>query len=230
MLVEPTMGSLVRPGRTLTIPHPNVTLLSVKTIHLRLHERVLKRSMDLVLGSVLLIVASPVLILSVVAVACTGRPVFYSQERVGLHGQVFRIWKLRTMVKGAELLDRETREKPPGFTKSPQDPRVTRVGRILRRWSIDELPQLVNVLKGDMSLVGPRPRLSFEIEAGPMSTRRLKARPGMTGAWQTSGRAHTSFEQAEVLDVEYVDNWSVLGDFSILLRTIRAVVSGEGAY
>lgn len=229
--VEPKVGGLIRPGRTVLIPHPLVTLLSVRTVHLTTHNRVLKRGFDLVVGSLLLAALSPILVVGAIAVLVDGgRPIFFSQLRVGIQGKSFTIRKLRTMKQGAEHLPIEPPDEGITLTKNPRDPRITRVGRFLRRWSIDEIPQLVNVLKGDMSLVGPRPRLASELSDSPITSRRLRARPGLTGVWQTSGRAHIPFDQADLLDVEYVDNWSILGDVVIILRTIRSVLRGDGAY
>lgn len=229
--IEPTAGGLVRPGRSSVIPHPLVTLLSVRTIHLTTHERVLKRGLDLAVGSLLFIVLTPVLLTGATLVLIDGgRPIFFKQLRVGELGKTFSIRKLRTMRPGADEHHPIHFAEGLTFTKDPNDPRITRVGRLLRRWSIDEIPQLVNVLKGDMSLVGPRPRLLSEMTESPVATRRLHARPGLTGVWQTSGRASIPFDQADLLDVEYVDNWSLLGDLVIIIRTIRSVLQRDGAY
>lgn len=118
----------------------------------------------------------------------------------------------------------------PNNRKDPLDPRITQFGRFLRRWSIDEIPQLINVVGGSMSLVGPRPRLIHEISSDPGSGRRLQAKPGLTGPWQTSGRAEIPLDEAESIDLAYVDGWTLLGDVVLLIRTIKAVLSRRGAY
>jgi lipopolysaccharide/colanic/teichoic acid biosynthesis glycosyltransferase len=224
-------AGFLRPGKTILIPHPAMTLLNIKTVHLSAAQRFLKRGFDLVLGSILLLLSLPlILAASVMVVMDGGFPAFYRQERVGRDGRLFAIRKIRTM---ASALDSRQASPVPTLAnrmKDPEDPRRTRMGRILRRWSIDELPQLVNVLGGSMSLVGPRPRLPDEPHNTTHSARRLRARPGLTGLWQVSGRANMSFAQADLLDVEYVDNWSLLGDISILFRTLKVVIRGDGAY
>ena len=163
-----------------------------------------------------------------------GGPLLFRQPRVGRDGRVFTCFKLRTMVCDAEqqrlaLLSEQGHQT--GLFKMVDDPRVTSPGRWLRRFSIDELPQLVNVLRGDMSLVGPRPPLEHEVaQYDDDMTRRLRARPGMTGLWQVSGRSDLSWSEAIRLDLYYVDNWSMMQDLTILFRTMRAVVSSRGAY
>jgi len=161
-------------------------------------------------------------------------PAFFTQERVGLNGRRFHMLKFRSMVIDAEtqlptLLDRTDGNGV--LFKLRSDPRVTRVGAVLRRYSLDELPQLVNVLKGDMSLVGPRPPLATEVERyDEWTRRRLLVRPGITGLWQTQGRSDLSWEDSVRLDLYYVENWSLTGDIIILYRTVRAVARAEGAY
>ena len=151
-------------------------------------------------------------------------PIFYRQERVGKAGRIFQIAKLRTMIPDAERLSGPT-------WAQEDDPRITRVGRVLRRWSIDELPQLFNVLCGQMSLVGPRPPLPEEVEEyTEKHMKRLQTIPGITGVWQISGRSSLGFEEMVKLDLYYVDNWSVWMDFAILLITPLAIVSRKGAY
>jgi lipopolysaccharide/colanic/teichoic acid biosynthesis glycosyltransferase len=169
-----------------------------------------------------------------VAVALDSRGgVFFRQERLGLGGQSFSIWKFRTMHVGAERLTADLaalNETDGGLFKIRRDPRVTRVGSFLRRWSIDELPQLVNVLLGQMSLIGPRPLpVTLEDFAGD-ERRRLLVRPGLTGLWQVSGRSDLSWEESVRLDLYYVENWSLAVDAVILLRTVIAVVRRQGAY
>ena len=161
-------------------------------------------------------------------------PVLFRQTRVGRNGQEFSCLKLRTMTTDAETRLTELQVQV-GFTEglfsSARDPGVTKPGAWLRRLSIDELPQLLNVLRGEMSLIGPRPPLPTEVASYPeMAHRRLRVRPGLTGLWQVSGRSDLSFEEAIRLDLYYVDNWSMLQDLSILAKTAGAVVRSHGAY
>jgi lipopolysaccharide/colanic/teichoic acid biosynthesis glycosyltransferase len=166
--------------------------------------------------------------------ATLGSPVFFVQRRGGLNGHPFPMIKFRTMRPGAEmerdeLLESNEQEGP--VFKMAKDPRVTRLGRILRRTSLDELPQLFNVLAGQMSLAGPRPLPTREAEKLPgAARRRLSMKPGLTCLWQVNGRSTLSFAEWMRLDLEYVDRWSLTLDFAILLRTIPAVISGRGAW
>lgn len=195
-----------------------------------------KRAFDL-LGSLFILAAlSPVFMATAVAVKLSSPgAVFYRQERIGRSGERFGMVKFRSMRRDAdsqlaELLAAEGKSlaELPKLTK---DPRVTRVGSFIRRYSIDELPQLLNVLRGDMSLVGPRPQRDFEVERyDRVATRRLTVKPGMTGLWQVSGRSDLSFDEAINLDVHYVENWSMTADLAILWRTVRAVIATDGAY
>lgn len=196
-----------------------------------------KRLFDIV-GSLALIVAfTPLLIAAALRIRLhDGGPVLFRQARVGLRGETFSCLKFRTMIIDAEERLRELHaqtgyDPTSGLFKMAEDPRVTKPGRWLRRFSIDELPQLFNVLKGDMSLVGPRPPLPLEVAKYDRFThRRLHVRPGMTGLWQVSGRSDLSWEEAIRLDLFYVDNWSMLQDLSILVRTVGAVFASRGAY
>jgi lipopolysaccharide/colanic/teichoic acid biosynthesis glycosyltransferase len=162
-------------------------------------------------------------------------PALFRQERVGRHGRAFTLLKFRTMYQGAHhqrdaLLAHN--EHDGVLFKIRKDPRVTPIGRFLRRYSLDELPQIWNVLTGTMSLIGPRPPLQAEVDAYPddLRRRRLLVKPGMTGLWQVSGRSDLSWEETVRLDLEYVENWSVLLDAAVLWKTLRAVTSGRGAY
>ena len=198
--------------------------------------RVVKRTVDLVGAAALLVALAP--LFAVLAVAVRGDspgPAFFSQVRVGRRGRTFVCWKFRSMVADAEaqkalLLARN--EMSGGVTfKMAHDPRVTRLGRVLRRFSLDELPQLWNVLRGEMSLVGPRPALPSEVaQYGPEERRRLEVKPGLTGLWQVRGRSELAFAEQVQLDVAYVESQSFLGDLRILLATIPAVLLGRGAY
>jgi lipopolysaccharide/colanic/teichoic acid biosynthesis glycosyltransferase len=193
--------------------------------------RGLKSPVERILAAAALLVLAPVLLLCALAVFFDGRgPVLYRQVRVGRHGRPFRILKFRTM-----CVDADRRVLPPVGSsvlfKLRRDPRVTRVGRLLRRYSLDELPQLWNVLSGHMSLVGPRPALSTEVERYPSQMhRRLDVRPGMTGLWQVSGRSDLPWDEAVRLDLHYVEHRSFALDARILLRTPAAVLTGDGAY
>jgi exopolysaccharide biosynthesis polyprenyl glycosylphosphotransferase len=194
-----------------------------------------KRAMDLVLVGVGLLVISPILAVIAVAVKLDSPgPVFYRQRRVGKDGSSFSMFKFRSMCQDAdrrlEALLAHNEATGPLF-KMRSDPRVTRVGAVLRRWSLDELPQLINVLRGEMSLVGPRPPLPKEVEKyEEWQLGRLRAVPGLTGLWQVSGRSEVPFYDMVRLDLHYIRNWSLALDFEILLRTIPAVLSNRGAY
>ena len=193
-----------------------------------------KRTFDAVVGTVTLVLASPLLLVAAIAVKVDTRgPVLFSQVRVGQNSEPFNVLKLRSMVTGAEeqlgdLVDLNEADGP--LFKMADDPRVTRVGRILRATSIDELPQLWNVVRGDMSLVGPRPALPHETEEwDALLAQRLRVKPGITGMWQVNGRSDTSFEDYTRLDLYYVDNWSLATDLAIMLKTLPAVLRRQGA-
>jgi exopolysaccharide biosynthesis polyprenyl glycosylphosphotransferase len=194
-----------------------------------------KRCFDVVGSALLILLCAPLLLVAAMRIKLhDGGPVLFTQLRSGRDGTAFRCLKLRTMVVDAEErlaeLHAETGYEG-GLFKMAVDPRVTRPGRWLRRYSIDELPQLFNVLRGEMSLVGPRPPLPTEVARYAKDTvRRLRIRPGMTGLWQVSGRSELAFDEAVRLDLYYVDNWSMLQDLTILARTLFAVVGTRGAY
>jgi exopolysaccharide biosynthesis polyprenyl glycosylphosphotransferase len=193
-----------------------------------------KRAFDIVLAATILTLTAPLLLLSVIAIAIDSRgPAFFRQERVGRDGRRFQLVKLRSMVVGAEQQKeslRDLNEVDGPLFKMANDPRVTRVGRVLRKLSIDELPQLVCVLRGTMSIVGPRPALPDEAAQWDEQTReRLRVKPGLTGLWQVSGRSDSSFDQYRRLDLRYVDNWSLMHDIRICCRTALVVLLGRGA-
>jgi len=200
--------------------------------------RVIKRCLDVLL----VLVSMPVMLLvlggvSAVVMLSSPGPIFYSHRRIRKGGAFFSMWKFRTMVNDADTRKLEielmnTGSNPEGLMfKMRHDPRVTRVGRLLRRTSLDELPQLFNVLLGEMSLVGPRPPLPDEVARyDTVELRRLAVKPGLTGLWQVSGRSDLSWDETISLDLRYVDNWSLYGDLVIIFRTFRAVVDGRGAY
>ncbi len=194
----------------------------------------IKRGFDAAVAGLLLVAASPILAIAAVAIKLSSPgPVFFRQVRCGLNGRRFEMIKLRTMRQDAEHLKEELahlNEVSGPVFKMSHDPRITRVGRVLRRWSIDELPQLWNVFRGDMSLVGPRPPIPKEVDQyAHFERRRLSMRPGLTCLWQVSGRSTIGFDEWVQLDVRYIDSWSLTNDFKILLRTIPAVLKGTGA-
>ncbi len=194
-----------------------------------------KRSFDVTLGLIILALLAPLFLIIAALVKITSRgPVIFVQKRVGKNGAVFAIYKYRSMYIDAEarraaLLAHSDRE---GICfKSKNDPRITPLGHWLRRLSLDELPQLLNVVKGDMSLVGPRPALPSEVAAYPArAMQRLSVLPGITGLWQVSGRAEIGFDEMVELDIHYARTGSLWIDLIILLRTFKAVFSGRGAY
>jgi exopolysaccharide biosynthesis polyprenyl glycosylphosphotransferase len=212
-----------------------VPLLSVRAPAIRGADRAVKRAIDLLAASLLLLVLSPFLALIGLAVRLDSKgPILYGQERLGAGGRPFRIIKFRTMRVGAEEEQEKLRSKNEAtgpLFKMRNDPRVTSVGRLLRRTSIDELPQLYNVVRGEMSLVGPRPPIPSEVkEYLEWHRKRLAVAPGMTGLWQISGRSDVTFDEMVLLDLYYIENWSLSLDFSILLRTIPRMLFGRGAY
>ncbi len=195
--------------------------------------RWIKRSFDVMGSAVLLVVAAPVLALVALAIKLEdGGPVIFRQPRIGRKGQAFECLKFRSMVLDAEARLAELASKNEGsgpLFKMTHDPRITKVGRFIRRFSLDELPQLWNALRGDMSLVGPRPALPTEVAQYDSDTRRrLDVRPGLTGLWQVSGRSNLSWDDTVRLDLYYVDNWSMIQDLMILARTAKAVVGSAG--
>ncbi len=198
-------------------------------------RRAIKAVVDRLGSAILLILFAPLMLLvGLLVVADSRGGAFYSQRRVGKDGREFTILKFRTMVVGADLARAELADRNEGaglLFKMRRDPRVTRVGTVLRRYSLDELPQLFNVLTGSMSLVGPRPPLPEESAAyGPDIRRRLLVKPGLTGLWQISGRSDLPWEEAVRLDLRYVEDWSLALDAVILWKTLRAVLYGQGAY
>ncbi len=196
---------------------------------------VLKRTMDLAVAIGALVLTAPVIGLAALGIACVspGSP-FFTQDRVGKDGRRFRLFKLRTMIDGAHLIHDELHplsEVDGPVFKIRNDPRLHPLGKMLRRTSIDELPNLINVLLGDMSIVGPRPPLAREVARyNDFARRRLTVKPGITCLWQISGRSNLSFDEWMRLDNTYIDTWSPWGDFIILLKTVPAVLRGEGAH
>jgi exopolysaccharide biosynthesis polyprenyl glycosylphosphotransferase len=219
----------------------DMPLISPQSSNIRGVNLALKRLFDICAGVLLLIATSPVLAIASLCVRVfDGRPIFYRQIRLGRWGRPFECLKLRTMRREAHdgvhrdyvkrwIRDGESAGNGNGTFKISDDGRVTRLGRILRRFSIDELPQLINVIRGDMSLVGPRPALPYEVELyEPEHLRRLETPPGITGLWQVSGRNRLSFDEMVELDVHYMCNWSLGADLKILARTLSAALGGDG--
>lgn len=197
---------------------------------------VIKRIIDIVLSAVALVISSPIMLGVAIAIKLDdGGPVLFKQTRVGIHGKPFTMYKFRSMVTNAEeikaKLAAECGQTDRFIFKLKDDPRITKVGKFIRKTSLDEFPQFFNVFKGDMSLVGPRPALPDEVARyGSLYSTRLLVKPGITGPWQVSGRSDLSQEQSEFLDVSYIENWSITGDLAILAKTVMVVFRGTGSY
>jgi lipopolysaccharide/colanic/teichoic acid biosynthesis glycosyltransferase len=210
-----------------------VTVMGVRRFELTRSSAAVKRAFDVVWASVGLLAVSPVMLLAAIAIKLDSRgPVFFRQRRVGRHGKHFQIFKFRTMVADAEAQKdslRDRNEAQEGLFKILDDPRVTRVGRLLRKTALDEVPQLLNILKGEMSLVGPRPLIVEEdTRIQGWHRRRLELTPGMTGPWQILGPARVPLAEMVAMDYLYVANWSLWNDMKILLRTVAYVVGCRG--
>ncbi len=209
-------------------------LLEFETFSAQAWQLFVKRVLDVVLALVLILLLSPVFVLIALAIKLTSRgPVLFKQARCGMNGRTFTLYKFRSMIANAEMRKRELEkmnEMDGPVFKIKRDPRITTVGRILRKSSLDELPQLFNVLMGDMSFVGPRPPLAVEVELYKQwQRRRLSLKPGLTCIWQVSGRNHIGFEKWMEMDMEYIDNWSLWLDFKIMAKTVFVVLFGYGA-
>ena len=189
-----------------------------------------KRVLDVTLTLASMPLVGPILLGSAVAIKLDSPgPVLFVQERFGQNGRIFRMYKLRTMVANAEDLKAATLDEHTKHFKTLDDPRITRVGKLLRKSSIDELPQLFNVLRGDMSIVGPRPTSLHLVEYQPWHAARLEVKPGLTGPWQVDGRNQTTFDERVLMDIEYIQNLSLLRDLKLMARTVGVVVKGKGA-
>jgi len=241
--LEGTHAELVLASRLADVAGPRIHFRPVEglpLVHVELPQyegakHFVKRVFDASVAAVAILVLLPIFIAIAIAVRSeTAGPVFFSQQRVGRGGRTFTMFKYRSMVVDAEAqLDglREANEGAGALFKLRDDPRVTRVGRVLRKYSLDELPQLFNILVGDMSLVGPRPPLQSEVEEYERHVRRrLFIKPGLTGMWQVNGRSDLDWEESVRLDLYYVENWSLTGDLVILWRTARVVLNAAGAY
>jgi len=232
LIVAPAMVDIAGP-RVLMSPVEGLPLLHVDPAEFTGAKYLLKSAFDRASAALLMIpLGLPMLIVSLLVKLSSPGPVLFKQQRIGRNGEPFNMLKFRSMIVGAEALLAEVVDGEVGLYYKPQnDPRVTPLGRFIRRYSIDELPQIINVLKGDMSLVGPRPQIPAEVALyNDLAHRRLLVKPGMTGLWQVSGRSALSAEEAIRLDAYYAENWTLGGDFMIILRTLRAVLGREGAY
>lgn len=230
LIVAPMLTDITGP-RIHASPVPGMELVHLERPRLSGPQLWLKATFDYIAASIGLVIASPIFVAVAVAIKLDdGGPVFFRQQRVGLAQKPFKIWKFRTMRVGADALHREIAAHSAVFTKSHKPADLTRIGNFLRRSSIDELPQMLNVLAGQMSLVGPRPLVPWEgtTIAGYIQRRTL-VKPGITGLWQISGRSETSGARAADLDLLYVENWSILGDVYLIFRSVRAVLSSHGA-
>ncbi len=228
VFLVPSVGA-VDPARITSSAVANETLMCVEPAETSTIGLSLKRAFDVLVAAAMLVITSPVLLVAAILIKRTdGGPVFFRQQRVGKDDQEFGMLKFRTMVVDAEArlaeMQRDNQRSGPLF-KLANDPRVTRIGNFLRRTSLDELPQLINVLKGDMSLVGPRPALRREVEAFPADLRdRHRVRPGITGLWQVEARDNPAFDAYQRLDLFYVKNWSLMLDIGILLGTAEQLL------
>ncbi|WP_022873878.1 sugar transferase [Nesterenkonia alba] len=236
LIVAPSLTDVSGP-RIHSRPVAGLPLLHVETPQYSGLRMVMKRGFDIVASlAILVTLALPMLVIALLVKVTSPGPVLFKQERIGLRGESFQMLKFRSMLDGADSLldqlDHSSKiDKGSVLFKIKEDPRITTVGRVLRRYSLDELPQLFNVLGGSMSLVGPRPSLEREVQQYESHVhRRFLVKPGITGLWQVSGRSDLPWEEAVRLDLYYVENWSLTADLAILWRTLRAVIRGSGAY
>lgn len=233
MIVAPALTDIAS-QRIQVRPVAGIPLVGVEPPSTQQAGRWMKRTFDIVGASLVLLMASPILIGTALAIKLDdGGPIIFRQTRVGRYGEHFQMLKFRSMVTNAEEILKSLKNQGPNevMFKMEKDPRITKIGHFIRRFSIDELPQLWNVLRGDMSLIGPRPALPREVALyAPHVHRRLEVRPGLTGLWQVSGRSNLSWDDTVRLDLYYVDNWSMTQDVSIMAQTAKAVLFSNGAY
>ena len=221
--------------RLVSSPVAGMAMLEVTKPQYSRANSLLKRTFDIVFAAAALLLAAPVLVTAAIAVKRSGPgPIFYRSERIGIDGTEFQMTKFRSMVTGADAMMAELIAKNGGgalFFKLKDDPRITPAGKFLRKYSIDELPQFFDVLRGDMSVVGPRPQVRREVDSyDDLVGRRLTVKPGLTGLWQVSGRSDLEVEDAVRLDLSYVENWSLMQDVVIIAKTVTTVLRGSGAY
>jgi len=235
LIVAPALTDIAGP-RIHTRPVAGLPLIHVEYPRFEGRQRMAKRTFDIIGSLGLILLFSPVMVAVALAVKLTSRgPIFYAQERIGLRGEPFKMFKFRSMVVGADdqlqsLLDQQGTSDKPLF-KVSDDPRITPVGRFIRRYSLDELPQFFNALIGTMSLVGPRPQREAEVALyDDDAHRRLFMKPGITGLWQVSGRSDLSWDDAIRLDLYYVENWTVTTDIVVVARTLGAIIKPSGAH
>ncbi|MEV0892136.1 sugar transferase [Promicromonospora sp. NPDC050262] len=231
LVVVPALADVASPRLVIT-PVDGVPVVQVSPPGYTGLQHALKRVFDVVVATlILLVVTAPLAVLAALVRLTSPGPAMFTQQRIGRHGRPFTLLKLRSMRQGAEAELAEVLDGDVGvFYKPKADPRVTALGRFLRKYSLDEFPQLLNVIKGDMSLVGPRPQVALEVaQYDDVLRRRLYVKPGLTGLWQVSGRNDLSLDQGTRLDLYYVENWSLLGDIGIILRTAREVISPSGS-
>ncbi|TQC50570.1 sugar transferase [Rhodococcus sp. WS4] len=234
LVVAPGMMDVAGPRLSMR-PVAGLPLIHVEKPRYHGAQKFMKTGFDFVFASLALFAISPLMLAVAVAIKLTSTgPVFYKSERMGLNGKPFPMLKFRSMVVDADRQVASLMKSNEGagvLFKMREDPRVTKVGRIMRKFSIDELPQFINVLRREMSVVGPRPPLRREVETYDGTVRRrLLVKPGITGLWQVSGRSDLSWEETVRLDLSYVENWSMTGDVLIIGKTLKAVVAGDGAY
>ncbi len=236
LLVAPGVVDVAGP-RLHMRPVAGLPLIQVEKPQYHGAKRFQKRLFDISFAGLVLVLGSPLFLAIALAIKLTNKgPVFYRQERIGMDGEPFKVIKFRTMVDGADALAHELMKldlvaSPRDPLKFVDDPRVTSVGRFLRKYSLDELPQFINVLTRDMSVVGPRPQVSSEVETyDDHARRRLLVRPGITGLWQISGRSDLSWDDSIRLDLYYVENWSMMADLMIAAKTAKVVFTHTGAY
>jgi len=216
-------------------PQEGIPFLTFEKSEISMPWRIAKRVFDLVFAISVMLILSPVFIaIGIAVLISSGWPIFYSQKRVGLNGRTFKFYKFRSMIKGADKIVHQVENIHASdhvLFKNKQDPRITPVGRILRKYSLDELPQFLNVLNNTMSVVGPRPALPSEVNVyNSIYERRLIAKPGITGPWQISGRSDLDLRTSVALDLNYLINWSFTRDLWIIISTVGAVFKGKGAY
>lgn len=225
-----------RPMEFVPAPTTSERYVAQVPVHARpVRPLLLKRMVDVSAAAIALILFSPILLIIILAIKLTSRgPIFFTQTRVGLGGRTFKLYKFRSMVVNADemkdSLEKDNEKDGPIF-KMKHDPRITKVGRFLRKYSFDELPQLLNILKNDMSLVGPRPPVPREVvQYEDWQLRRLSVQPGLTCIWQTSGRSKLTFEEWMRMDLQYIDQWNLRLDMKLLLKTVKVVITADGAY
>lgn len=235
LIVAPGLLEVAGP-RVHTRPISGMPLIEIETPKFSGNKYIVKQAFDLTLATVALVIASPIMLIAAIAVKTDGGPIFFLQERHGKDGKIFKMIKFRSMKVGSEKLHEQLKKQKQNeltnsnMFKDPEDPRITKVGKFIRKYSIDELPQIFNVLKGDMSLVGPRPPLPSEVKEYEKHVhRRLYVKPGITGIWQVSGRSSLSWEETVRLDLSYVENWSLVSDGLIISKTFIEILNSKSA-